>query len=165
MRDPAPAAPPAGGWRRRSSGHPRTSQAGYTEPKFPLSTPPPPSRRKGRDGRADLGGRDVVDETEFADPWRQHERDAPILSLLVARHRRHHGLDVDRRRQHREPERNSRSGRVRGTAGSTTTRRGWWNAPIMFLPSGWSIAVLPPMEASTCASTVVGSCTKLIPRM
>src|SRR6267143_2111502 len=36
---------------------------------------------------------------------------------------------------------------------------------MRFFAFGWSIAVLPPMEASTCASTVVGSGTKLAPRM
>src|SRR5439155_1735569 len=49
------------------------------------------------------------------------------------------------------PERKSRSGSVRATAGSTTTSRGWWNAPIRFFAFGWSIAVLPPMAASTWA--------------
>ena len=34
---------------------------------------------------------------------------------------------------------------------------GWWNAPTRFLPSGRLTAVLPPMAASTCASSVVGS--------
>ena len=29
----------------------------------------------------------------------------------------------------------------------------------MFLPSGWFTPVLPPTEESTCAITVVGTCT------
>ena len=35
----------------------------------------------------------------------------------------------------------------------------------MFLPSGWLMAVLPPTDESTCASSVVGTCTKGTPRM
>ena len=34
----------------------------------------------------------------------------------------------------------------------------------MFLPPGWFTPVLPPTEASTCASSVVGTCTKATPR-
>ena len=45
-----------------------------------------------------------------------------------------------------------------------STARGWWNAPIMFLPSGWLTPVLPPTDESTCASSVVGTCTKGMPR-
>ena len=57
------------------------------------------------------------------------------------------------------PARSSRSGSVSSVATSEITARGWWNAPIMFLPSAWLIAVLPPTEESTCASSVVGTCT------
>ena len=63
------------------------------------------------------------------------------------------------------PARNSRSGNVLKVSRSHTTTRGWWNAPIMFLPSGWLIAVLPPTDESTCASSVVGNCTCGTPRM
>ncbi len=35
----------------------------------------------------------------------------------------------------------------------------------MFLPAGWLMAVLPPTDESTCASSVVGTCTKGTPRM
>ena len=38
-------------------------------------------------------------------------------------------------------------------------------APTMFFVSPRSIAVLPPMEESTCASTVVGQFTKSMPRI
>ena len=48
---------------------------------------------------------------------------------------------------------------------STTTSRGWWKAPIRFLPAGVSTAVLPPTAESTIASSVVGTCTRSTPRM
>src|SRR2546422_6715157 len=63
------------------------------------------------------------------------------------------------------PDSNSRGDSVSVVAGSQITRRGWWKAPIRFFAVGWSIAVLPPIAASTWASTVVGSWTKLTPRM
>ncbi len=47
---------------------------------------------------------------------------------------------------------------------SISTARGWWNAPTMFLPSGWLTPVLPPTDESTCASSVVGTWTKGMPR-
>ena len=47
---------------------------------------------------------------------------------------------------------------------SASTRRGWWKAPIRFLPRGVLMPVLPPTEESTCASSVVGICTKSTPR-
>ena len=56
------------------------------------------------------------------------------------------------------PARSSRSGSVSSVATSAITRSGWWKAPIMFLPRAWLIAVLPPTEESTCASSVVGTC-------
>src|SRR5207247_5983429 len=63
------------------------------------------------------------------------------------------------------PELNSRCDNVRVVVGSQRTRRGWWKAPIRFFAVGWLIAVLPPLEASTMARTVVGSWTMLTPRM
>ncbi len=45
-----------------------------------------------------------------------------------------------------------------------TTAAGWWNAPTRFLPAAALIAVLPPTELSTCASSVVGTWTKRQPR-
>ena len=38
-------------------------------------------------------------------------------------------------------------------------RSGGWKAPIRFLPSGWLTPTLPPIALSTCASSVVGTCT------
>ena len=46
---------------------------------------------------------------------------------------------------------------VASTSGSMITCRGWWNAPIRFLPSGWFTPTLPPIALSTCASNVVGT--------
>ena len=62
------------------------------------------------------------------------------------------------------PARSCRSGSVPRIAGSTSTPAGWWNAPTRFFPCGRSTAVLPPMELSTCASTVVGTHTQGTPR-
>ena len=62
------------------------------------------------------------------------------------------------------PAESSRAGKVSRQSVSMTTARGWWNAPIMFLPSGWLMPVLPPTEESTCASSVVGTCTNGMPR-
>ena len=62
------------------------------------------------------------------------------------------------------PATRSETGRVRSVAGSASTRRGWWKAPIVFLPRAWLTAVLPPMLASTWATIVVGTCTKSTPR-
>ena len=62
------------------------------------------------------------------------------------------------------PDTNSRSGRVSRTCVSITTLRGWWKAPIMFLPCGWFTPVLPPTEESTMAITVVGTWMKSTPR-
>ena len=39
------------------------------------------------------------------------------------------------------------------------------NAPIMFLPSGWLMPVLPPTDESTCDSSVVGTWMNGTPRM
>ena len=50
----------------------------------------------------------------------------------------------------------SRTGRVSRKLTSATTARGWWNAPTRFLPAPRSTPVLPPTEASTIASRVVG---------
>ena len=63
------------------------------------------------------------------------------------------------------PADSSRGGSVSSVSRSQTTRSGWWKAPIMFLPSGWLMAVLPPTDESTWASKVVGTCTKGTPRM
>ena len=45
---------------------------------------------------------------------------------------------------------------VRRTSVSMSTARGWWNAPTAFFTPSRSMAVLPPTEESTCASSVVG---------
>ena len=55
------------------------------------------------------------------------------------------------------PCRRSRSGSVSSSVSSITTRAGQWNAPTRFLPSGMSIAVLPPIAASTWPTSVVGT--------
>ena len=57
----------------------------------------------------------------------------------------------------RKPARSSRSGSVSRVRVSAITAIGWWNAPIMFLPKGWLIPVLPPTELSTWLSKVVGT--------
>ena len=62
------------------------------------------------------------------------------------------------------PAASSRGGSVRSVSVSASTAIGWWNAPIMFFARGWLTAVLPPTEESTCASSVVGTCTKSTPR-
>src|SRR5690606_25716294 len=59
----------------------------------------------------------------------------------------------------------SRGGSVASVSRSASTRLGWWNAPTRFLPAAALIAVLPPTLESTCASSVVGSCTKPQPRL
>src|SRR5256885_342645 len=46
-----------------------------------------------------------------------------------------------------------------------STSEGWWKAPTRFLPAATLIPVLPPTELSTCASRLVGTCTKLQPRL
>jgi len=45
------------------------------------------------------------------------------------------------------------------------TALGWWKVPSRFFPAPVSTPVLPPMELSTCASSVVGTCTQGMPRM
>ena len=62
------------------------------------------------------------------------------------------------------PARSSRAGSVASVVVSLTTRAGWWKAPMRFLPPGWLTPVLPPTAESTCASSVVGTCTKVTPR-
>ncbi len=62
------------------------------------------------------------------------------------------------------PARYSRSGSVPSTSTSITTPRGCQNAPTMFLPPGRLMPTLPPTELSTCASSVVGTCTNRSPR-
>ena len=47
----------------------------------------------------------------------------------------------------------------RAAPGRSTVRAGQWNAPTRFLPSGRSIAVLPPIAASTWPTSVVGTAT------
>ncbi len=54
---------------------------------------------------------------------------------------------------------------VSSVAGSSTTPAGQWNAPTTFLAPGRSIAVLPPMAASTWPTRVVGTATQAMPRM
>src|SRR3546814_5322844 len=58
----------------------------------------------------------------------------------------------------------SLAGRVSREEGSIRTNAGWWKAPTRFLPAPVLIAVFPPTELSTCASKVVGICTKWHPR-
>src|SRR5688500_8718018 len=64
-----------------------------------------------------------------------------------------------------KPEINSTSGKVFNNCGSASTSLGGWNEPIKFFPSGRSNPVLPPSEASTIESRVVGTVTQLIPRI
>ena len=47
---------------------------------------------------------------------------------------------------------------------SSTIADGWWNAPSRFLPSGRSTPVLPPMDESTWATSVVGTWIQGTPR-
>ena len=47
---------------------------------------------------------------------------------------------------------------------SMTMADGWWKAPRRFLPSGRSTPVLPPMDESTCATSVVGTWIQGTPR-
>lgn len=49
-----------------------------------------------------------------------------------------------------------RGGSERRVSVSISTARGWWNAPTMFFTPSMSMAVLPPMEESTCERSVVG---------
>ena len=63
------------------------------------------------------------------------------------------------------PLRRSASGRVVRRAGSQTTRAGQWNAPTAFFARGRSTAVFPPMPASTCPTSVVGTAVHGTPRM
>src|SRR5581483_2706793 len=62
------------------------------------------------------------------------------------------------------PFRRSRSGSVSRRASSITTRAGQWNAPARFLPFAVSTPVLPPIAASTCPTSVVGTATHGTPR-
>ena len=48
---------------------------------------------------------------------------------------------------------------------SASTNVGEWNAPTMFLASGRSHPVLPPVEASTIASSEVGTLIQRMPRI
>ena len=57
-----------------------------------------------------------------------------------------------------------RGGSDRSVATSITTVAGWWKAPTRFLPSGRSTAVLPPIDESTCATSVVGTPIQGTPR-
>ena len=50
-----------------------------------------------------------------------------------------------------------RSGSVRSISMSMMTALGWWNAPTRFLPSGRSTPVLPPIDESIWATSVVGT--------
>jgi len=64
-----------------------------------------------------------------------------------------------------KPAESSRAGSVRSVFKSAITATGWWNAPIIFLPSGWLIPVLPPTEESTWANKVVGTWINRMPRI
>ena len=101
------------------------------------------------------------------DDVRQHGRVAGV-------DRRRRSLRDTRRTRRPESRRISRlrPGR-RGTRGraasaststSISTPRGCQNAPTMFLPPGRLMPTLPPTELSTCASSVVGTCTNRSPR-
>ena len=57
------------------------------------------------------------------------------------------------------------AGSVLRKSASMTTSRGAWNAPARFLPSGRSHPVLPPVDASTIARSVVGTFTQSMPRI
>ncbi len=60
--------------------------------------------------------------------------------------------------------RRCRSGRERRKATSMMTAIGWWNAPTRFLPSGRSTPVLPPIDESIWATSVVGTWINGTPR-
>ena len=45
-----------------------------------------------------------------------------------------------------------------------TIAAGWWNAPTRFLPSGRSTPVLPPIDESIWATSVVGTWMTGMPR-
>ena len=62
------------------------------------------------------------------------------------------------------PFRNSAGGSVPKSAVSATTAAGGWMAPIRFFPRAAFTPVFPPTEASTAASSVVGTATKGTPR-
>ena len=59
----------------------------------------------------------------------------------------------------------SASGSVVSSAGSQTTRAGQWNAPTTFFAPLRSIAVFPPIPASTWPTSVVGTAVHGTPRM
>ena len=63
------------------------------------------------------------------------------------------------------PFRRSASGSVVSSDGSHTTRTGQWKAPTTFFAPGRSIAVLPPIPASTWPTSVVGTADHATPRM
>ena len=63
------------------------------------------------------------------------------------------------------PARYSRSGRLSSSAGSISTAQGGWKLPTRFLPLTRFTPVFPPIEASTWASSVVGTWSTGIPRM
>jgi hypothetical protein len=44
------------------------------------------------------------------------------------------------------------------------TSAGGWNVPTMFFAPAWSMATFPPSDASTMASSVVGTLTSAMPR-
>ena len=62
------------------------------------------------------------------------------------------------------PAARSRSGSVSRNPRSAITAFGWWNAPTRFFPAARSTPVLPPTEASTMASNVVGIVANWTPR-
>ena len=57
-----------------------------------------------------------------------------------------------------------RGGSVASRPTSSTMARGWWKAPTRFLPSGRSMAVLPPIEESIWPTRVVGTWMNGTPR-
>ena len=62
------------------------------------------------------------------------------------------------------PQAHSRGGSVASVSVSHSTAAGCQNAPTRFLPSGRLTPVLPPMAASTWASSEVATFTYAIPR-
>ncbi len=137
--------PPRG--RARACG--RSSAAGAPRPPTDRAPPPrpwPPPRR-ARPGARAAGS--PASSGSRSRSIRASRSGSSSAAILIASTR---------------PERSSARGRVDSSVLSATTSSGWWKAPTRFLPAAMSIAVLPPIAASICARSVVGSCTKATPR-
>ncbi len=176
--------------RRRASRPPARTGPGWRRSGTPAPCRPPPprhaaggrrsrhrppahGRRCGR-GSGARGRRSPSRRGRRRRPWRRSwwrwprcapgRRRTPRPICAPARRRTAHC-----RSARTSPPRHSRSGTgasgsVSSTSVSAMTRIGWWKAPIRFLPSGELMPVLPPTEESTCASRLVGTCTKSTPR-